>query len=443
MNIRDLAFKVLLSVERGGAYSAIALNNSIKENKLNSLDASFMTSLVYGTLEKKITLDYIIKQYSKIPLRKIELETKIILRMGILQLLFMDKVPESAAVNESVKLAKKNKLQKSTGFINAVLRNITRAKIKYTLPDKNKNKAYYFSVKYSCPENIVKLWIDSYGAEIAENVLKSLSGRPRLNARVNTLKTNSGELVEELKDRGVQAEVSPLDENALVIGNTGSIENLKAFKEGKFYIQDLSSQLCVKALNPNPRDIMIDVCSAPGGKSFTSAQYMENRGKIFAFDIHPHKLKLIGNTAERLGVNIIVTGIRDAEKDKRELPLADRVLCDVPCSGLGILSRKPEIRYRENLFNTGLYELQYNILCNSADFVSAGGILVYSTCTLNPYENTKNAERFLKERKDFEPFKLDLNVNRTIEEKENMITIFPHNNPCDGFFIAAFRRVSV
>lgn len=443
MNIRNSAFKVLLAVERGGAYSAIALNNSIKENNLNSLDASFMTSLVYGTLEKKLTLDYIIKQYSKIPLKKIDLETKIILRMGILQLLFMDKVPESAAVNESVKLAKKRKLQKSAGFINAVLRNITRAEIKYTLPDKNKNRIYYYSVKYSCPEEIINLWIKSYGEENAVGILKSLSGRPPLNARVNTLKTNPNELIKELESENVKAEISEIDSSALVIRGTGSIENLKAFKEGKIYIQDISSQLCVKALNPKPRDIMIDVCSAPGGKSFTSAQYMQNRGKILAYDIHPHKLKLIDKTAKRLGINIIFTDVRDAENDKRDLPLADKVLCDVPCSGLGIMSRKPEIRYKDNLFNPGLYNLQYNILCNSSRFTAVGGILVYSTCTLNPSENNKNAERFLEEHKDFEPYKIDLNVNRTIDEKENMLTIFPHNNPCDGFFISAFRRKSL
>ena len=443
MNIRNSAFKVLLAVERGGAYSAIALNNSIKENNLNSLDASFMTSLVYGTLEKKLTLDYIIKQYSKIPLKKIDLETKIILRMGILQLLFMDKVPESAAVNESVKLAKKRKLQKSAGFINAVLRNITRAEIKYTLPDKNKNRTYYYSVKYSCPEEIINLWIKSYGEENAVGILKSLSGRPALNARVNTLKTTPNDLIKELESENVKAEISEIDSSALVIRGTGSIENLKAFKEGKIYIQDISSQLCVKALNPKPRDIMIDVCSAPGGKSFTSAQYMQNRGKILAYDIHPHKLKLIDKTAKRLGINIIFTDVRDAENDKRDLPLADKVLCDVPCSGLGIMSRKPEIRYKDNLFNPGLYNLQYNILCNSSRFTAVGGILVYSTCTLNSSENNKNAERFLEEHKDFEPYKIDLNVNRTIDEKENMLTIFPHNNPCDGFFISAFRRKSL
>lgn len=440
VNPRNLAFKILLAVEKDGAYSALILNNSIKENKLNSLDASFVSSLVYGALERKLTLDYIIKQYSKIPLRKIELKTKLILRLGILQLLFMDKIPESAAVNESVKLAKKHKLQKSSGFINGILRSITRAEVKYTLPDKEKDFVYYLSVKYSCPKEIVSLWINSYGKDISEEILKSLFGRPKLTARVNTLKTTSEKLIEELESEGVTAEKSTLDENALVLKNTGSIERLKAYKEGKLYIQDLASQLCVKALNPEPRDIMLDVCSAPGGKSFTSAQYMKNRGKIYAFDIYPHKLKLIEKTAERLGISCIFTDIRDAEKDKRELPLADKVLCDAPCSGLGILSRKPEIRYKDNLLNGELPELQYKILCNSSKYVAAGGVLIYSTCTLNPDENGGNAERFLIEHPDFEPLKLNLAVKRAIDEPENTLTLFPGINPTDGFYIAAFRR---
>ena len=443
VNTRNLAFKVLLSVEQNGAYSAIALNNSIKENKLSPLDASFMSSLVYGVLERRLLLDYIIKQYSKIPLKKIELKTKIILRLGILQLLFMDKIPESAAVNESVKLAKKNKLQKSAGFINGILRNSTRAEIKYTLPDKNKDKANYLSINYSCPRDIVELWIKSYGDSITETVLKSLSGRPELTARVNTLKTTPEKLIEELKSEGVEAERSELEANALMLKNTGSVEKLKAFKDGKLYIQDLSSQLCVKALDPQPRDIMLDVCSAPGGKSLTSAQNMNNRGKIYAFDIYEHKLKLINKSAERLGITCIITDVRNASEDKRELPLADRVLCDVPCSGLGIMNRKPEIRYKENILDSSLPKLQYTILCNSSKFVAVGGTLIYSTCTLNPAENNENAERFLEEHPDFQPVKIDLDVKRAVDEPENMLTLFPEINPSDGFFIAAFRRVKL
>ncbi|MCR5653558.1 MAG: 16S rRNA (cytosine(967)-C(5))-methyltransferase RsmB [Ruminococcus sp.] len=442
MNIRNQALKILISVERDGSYSALVINNSIKENKLDRTDASFLSALVYGVLERQITLDYIIKQYSKIPLRKIELKTKLILRLGILQLCFMDKVPESAAVNESVILAKKHKLMKSSGFINGVLRSITRAEAKYTLPDKVKDKEYYYSVKYSCPRELVSLWLSAYGESITESILKNLSGRPQLTARVNTLRTTPDKLISELGKECVNAEKSDIIEDALVLKNTGSIEHLKSYKSGKFYIQDIASQLCVKALDPQPRDIMLDICSAPGGKSFTAAQRMNNRGKIFSFDIYEHKLKLINDTAKRLGIDIIVTDIRNADTDSRELALADRVLCDVPCSGLGVLSRKPEIRYKNDLLSGELPELQYRILCNSAKYTAYGGTLVYSTCTLNPDENIENVKRFLSENPEFRPIDTGLNVEHRIDEPDNVLTLFP-NGKTDGFFIAKFKRIKL
>lgn len=439
MNIRNLALKILVSVERDGAYSTLTIDNSIKENKLNRTDSAFLSALVYGVLERQLTLDYIIKQYSKIPLRKIELRTRIILRLGVLQLLFMDKVPESAAVNESVILAKKHKLTKSSGFINGVLRSITRAEVKYTLPDIKKDKEYFYSVKYSCPRELVALWLKAYGESVTEDILKNLSGRPQLTARVNTLKTSPDELINKLEAEGVQAEKSDIVENALVLKNTGSIDRLKTYKNGELYIQDAASQLCVKALDTQPHDIMLDVCAAPGGKSFAAAQRMKNKGKIYSFDIYEHKLNLINKTANNLGIDIIQTDIRDAEKDNRELPLADKVLCDVPCSGLGVLSRKPEIRYKKDLLNPELPELQYRILCNNARFTAYGGTLVYSTCTLNPAENIDNVKRFLVENPEFKPLKLELGVERVIDEPENVLTLFP-NGKTDGFFIAAFTR---
>ncbi len=441
MNARNIALRILLNIEENGAYSAIALNNEIKLNKLNKLDSSFVSALVYGVLEHKLTLDYIIKQYSKIPLRKIEAKTKNILRLGVLQLLFMDKVPESAAVNESVKLAKKHKLQKSSGFINGILRSITRAEVKYKLPDENIDFIYYLSVKYSCPQDIVRLWIDSYGKDIAVKILESLRGRPSLSARVNTIKTTPDKLIEELKLQGVIAEKSPIIEDAIVLNNTGSIEHLKAYKEGKLYIQDIASQLCVKVLNPKPNDIVYDVCSAPGGKSFTSALLMKNRGKIYAYDIYDHKLKLIDSTAKRLGISCIKTSLRNGETDKQKLLFADKVLCDVPCSGLGVLRRKPEIRYKDNLIMNDLPNLQYKILCNSSRLVSVGGTLVYSTCTLNPLENQSNAEKFLNEHREFEPLKINIGIAHCIDEKDNMLTLFPHFHSTDGFFISVFKRV--
>lgn len=440
-NVRNIALEVLLKIEKESAYSNLALNNAVKENKLNRLDSSFLSALVYGVLERQITLDYILRQYSKVPIRKIEDKTKIILRMGILQLLFMDKVPESAAVNESVILAKKHKLQKSAGFINGVLRNIVRAEVKYTLPDKS-DIVRYFAIKYSMPQEVVSLWINSYGEQNTEKLLESFKGRARIYTRVNTLKTDKASLVKELSEQGVQAEEVGFLQDTLRLENTGSIENLKAFKDGKFHIQDASSQLCVEFLSPKPRQIMLDVCSAPGGKTFTSAQKMNDRGKVFSCDVYEHKLRLIRAGAKRLGLNSVVTVLRDAEKGDKLLPIADRILCDVPCSGLGILSRKPEIRYKKDIISDDLSELQYKILCKSAELLAGGGRLVYSTCTLNPKENNENAKRFLEEHPQFYGIKLDLpnGIERAVSEEDYEITLMPFKVPTDGFYIAVFGK---
>lgn len=440
-NPRNIALGVLIKIENDGAYSNIALNNAIKENKLSGVDSAFVSALVCGVLERKITLDYIIKSYSKIPLRKIEAKTKNILRLGLYQLLFMDKVPESAAVNESVNLAKKHGLQKSAGFINGILRSVTRAEVKYTLPDRA-NPIYYLSVKYSVPESVVRLWINSYGELCTEEILKSLFGRPKICCRVNTLKTNSDILIAELEKQGVNAAESDILPDALYLEHTGSLERLKAYRDGLMHIQDVSSQLCVNLLSPKPRQIMLDVCSAPGGKSFTAAQYMNDRGKIFACDMYEHKLSLIKAGAKRLGISSIVTLLRDAERGEINLPSADRILCDVPCSGLGIMSRKPEIRYKDNIVDNDLPDLQYKILSQSAKYLAPGGMLVYSTCTLNPNENNKNAERFLCEHPDFYGIKLKLpeKIKRSLDEKPYEITLMPRSGGTDGFYISLFGR---
>lgn len=440
-NSRNIALKVLLKIEQDNAYSNLALNYAIKENKLNSLDSSFVSALVYGVLEKQLTLDYIIKQYSKIPLRKIELKTKIILRMGILQLIFMDKIPESAAVNESVNLAKKHKLQKSAGFINGILRSVTRAEVKYKLPDSS-DKIYFYSIKYSVPQELVRLWLDSYGEDNTEKLLQSLCGRPKLCVRANTLKTNTNLLQESFADCNIKSTVVPFMPDALYLENTGSIEHIKAYKDGLFHVQDLSSQLCVKYLDLKPHNVMFDVCSAPGGKSFTAAQLMQDKGKIFAFDLYDAKLNLIRNGAKRLGISSIVASKRDAAKSSVQLPMADRILCDVPCSGLGVLSRKPEIRYKENLISEDLPQLQYKILCNSAKNLAVGGRLVYSTCTLNPKENNSNVSRFLEEHHDFcgVDIKLPNEITRSFDEQPYEITLMPHTAGTDGFYFAVLER---
>lgn len=438
---RNIALGVLLKIENDKAYSNLALNHAIRDNALGGLDSAFVSALVYGVLERQLTLDYVIKQHSKIPLRKIEIKTKLILRLGLYQLLFMDKVPDSAAVNESVNLAKKHRLQKSAGFINGVLRAVTRAENRLPLPPET-DKIYYNSIKFSVPQDLVRLWVNSYGELIAAALMQALGGRPPLCIRVNTLKITPENLIDRLAEEGVHARQSELLPNALLLSSTGSIESLRAYREGLFHVQDLSSQLCVDFLSPAPRDTLLDVCAAPGGKSFTSAQYMNDRGRVFACDLYDHKCRLMRSGAARLGITCLSAVKRDAAAAEVPLPKANRVLCDVPCSGLGILSRKPEIRYKSDLIDNTLPEVQYRILSQSAALVSDGGVLVYSTCTLNPAENNENAARFLREHPDFEGVALALpqGVRRAFDEQPYELTLMPHTAGTDGFYLAVFRR---
>lgn len=440
-NPRNIAYKILLKIEIDNSYSSLLLQNSLKENKLSKLDVSFVSAIVYGVIERQITLDYILKQYSKIPLRKIEKKTLVILRMGLYQILYMDKVPDSAAVNESVKLAKKQHLIQSSGFINGILRSFLRADKEYKLPDVN-YKSLYLYVLYSCPEEIISMWLKSYGEENTKGILKSLFNRPPLYARVNTLKISTDDLIKILKESGIKAEKTDILNTALLIENTGSIDKIKAFQNGLFYIQDLSSQICVELISAKPHHLVMDVCSAPGGKSTGCAINMQNKGKVYAYDMYEHKVKLINSSLKRLGINIVNSSVRDAQKDNRDLPLMDRVLCDVPCSGLGILRRKPEIRYKKDILDNTLPEIQYEILKNNSRYVSFGGLLIYSTCTLNPKENREVADRFLHENKDFEPYNIKMSdkIKRGINEPENQLTLFPHINNTDGFFISVFRK---
>lgn len=441
-DVRKIAFNTLYRVLFDEGYSALVLNNAIKDNNLNKVDASFLSHLVYGVLERKMLLDHILSQYSKIKPKKIENKTLLILELGLFQLLFMDKVPSNSAVDESVKLSKKVGAYKSSGFINAVLRSFLRADMKYTLPD-SKDKIKRLSVEYSTPEFLVSMWISQYGKDNALNILKGLAQRPPLTIRVNTLKTTKEELTKELTECGVEVENIGFLPNALNISNTGSIELLKPFKDGKFYVQDSASQLCCEILGATDNMTVCDVCSAPGGKSIYSAIRMNNKGKVYSYDLYDHKIKLINDSANRLSIDIIDAQVRDALDENMPLPACDRLLCDVPCSGFGIIRRKPEIRYKKATIVDNLPQLQYSILCKNADALADGGVLVYSTCTLTDAENKDNVNRFLSEHRDFVPEPIDLpdNFSRFIDEPEHMLTLLPFSGMTDGFFIAKFRKV--
>ena len=439
-NVRKTAYQVLYRVLYEDAYSAIAVNNAVKEENLNGLDASFLSALVYGVLERKLTLEYIIRQYSSIRIKKIEKKTLIILYLGFYQLLDMDKVPDSAAVNESVKLCKQLKLFHSSGFVNAVMRNFVRADKAYKLPDKG-DTVKYLSVMYSCPESLVEEFIIDYGRELTETILKGTLGRPPVTVRVNTLKTDKQTLMKALTEQGIGVEEISFLENSLNLSHTGALENIPQFREGHFFVEDAASQLCAEILGAEKGEHIADVCAAPGGKSFYSAIRMENSGQIYSYDIHEHKLGLIQKTAEKLGISIIEAGLRDASQPT-DLPQCERILCDVPCSGLGILRRKPEIRYKTDTNIDILTKLQYSILCISARYLPTDGILVYSTCTIRKAENHAIIRRFLSEHPDFvmESLSLPDGIAHQIDEDDGCLTLLPGVYDTDGFFIAKLRK---
>jgi len=347
----------------------------------------------------------------------------------------MDKIPDSAAVNESVLLAKNNKCDFGTGLVNAVLRKVSEngKSILESLQGEER-----VSVIYSAPLELVKFLNYHYGEENAEMILKYALNLKEITIRVNTLKTTDDKLIDILKEEKVVAKKTFL-KNALIIETNGAVYELSAYKKGLFYVEDISSQICVSELGLKENDKFIDICSAPGGKSFTAAQYMNNKGTIFSCDIHSHRVELIKSGAERLGLTCIKPTENDATVFNEEFTNADCVLCDVPCSGLGIIGKKPEIKYKSLDETKELIPVQKQILMTASQYVKKGGTIIYSTCSINPNENRKVCDWFLKENGDFETVKVAPDIERCIDEGD-YLTLTPHINNCDGFFIAKFIR---
>ena len=434
---RQSAFDILFKVERNGAYSNLALDSELENNTDSVQDSAFLTALVYGTLERLLTIDYNLSLYLKQPLKKLKPEVLIALRLGTYQILFMDKVPTRAAVNESVQLVKNNRAAFASGLVNAVLRNV--AKNGLQIPESD-NEVYNLSVRFSFPEWLVEMWIKAYGTQTAFELLESMSTRAPINIRVNTQKCSTDELIEILKADGVEVKKIDWLPNALELVNPGAVESLKAYKDGLFHVQDLSSQLCCAELGPKAGDRVFDMCAAPGGKSFTLSQLMECKGDLLSFDVYDSRLSLIENGAKRLGLDNISVASNNAAEFNSALGEADKVLCDVPCSGLGVLRRKPEIRYKEHRDIDKLPVMQYDILCSCSKYVKKGGKLVYSTCSVNLSENEEVCERFLSEHKNFKAVKPLPELSQRFGSENKYLTLMPHINETDGFFIASFVR---
>jgi 16S rRNA (cytosine967-C5)-methyltransferase len=445
MNSREIILKILIDINANGAYSNISINRHLKNNK-NIENENFIREIVYGVIENKLYLDYIISQVSKTKIDKIHSTTLEILRMGVYQIIFMDKIPDRASVNESVNLSKKYGHKGIAGFVNGVLRNISRNKEKL-MEVKKEDKIDFLSIKYSYPKWIIRNWIKEYNYEFTEEILKGDNSRPKLNIRVNTLKINRDKLLDIFSNYGFNAYKTKYAKDGLIIENPSRINSLEEYKKGYFTIQDESSMLVSQIIDPVEGYLVLDLCSAPGGKSTHMGQLMKNNGKIISRDIYEHKLQLVENNANRLGIDIIETETFDAIKlDKNLIGKVDYCIIDAPCSGLGIIRRRPEIKW--NRIEKDIEELkniQWEILNNAKDYLKIGGIMVYSTCTISKGENENMVEKFLLENKEFQLVdfydKFDSKENIS-NSREGHIQLFPHIHNTDGFFISKLKKIN-
>ncbi len=421
-NVRKTALTLLGKCADAEQYSNLALDTAIKRGDFSPADRGLLTSLVYGTLERLLTLDYQIERLSSRPLSELDAETKSILRLGLYQLLYLDRVPDHAAVNETVELAPR----RTRGFVNAILRELLRREKRLELPDATSEPMAYLSVKYSFAEGICAAFVEEFGMLRAESILSAFCTQPPLTLRVNTLKISRAELKKKIAAAGFEAHETTKAASGLLLASA-PVRALPGFDDGWFFVQDEASQLCVEALDAQPGMTLLDACACPGSKSFGAAIEMENRGCVISCDLHKNKLSLVQDGAARLGISIIETEARDARTERDEWKEKfDRVLCDVPCSGFGVFAKKPELRYKEIEKSAALPDIQLAILENAARMLAPGGRLVYSTCTLLHRENGGNIQRFLQAHPDF----------TLLRER----TLYPDIDSTDGFYFAVLAR---
>ena len=433
LNLRKLVYNSLISCAENEKFANLEADTVLKRNALSPSEKAFFTAFFYGVTERQITLDYQIKKLSVTPIEKLQTKVLILLRMGMYQILFMDTVPDHAAVNETVALAKETVNMGAVGYINGILRAATRSlksndgALKLITTSREKDICGYLSITYSYPRYLCKLWVNAYGEENAERIMKAQNERSVTTVRVNTLNTTRDEYLSRLSANGIAAEASENTLDGIHLTAGAAITSLPDFENGAFFVQDDASRLCVEELDPREGESILDACACPGGKSFASAIKMKNNGSVTSCDLHESKLSLIENGAKRLGISIITAIQSDSSVFKPEWEEKfDRVLCDVPCSGFGTISKKPDLRLKIADSVKELPSIQLSIVSNCARYVKKGGTLVYSTCTLNPAENEENVARFLSEHSEFSL------VSQT--------TKFPFEGDLDGFFFAKMKK---
>lgn len=443
---RELVLGILLEVTRDGEYSHIALRNVLnKYQYMDKKERAFITRVTEGTLEHMIELDYIINQFSKVRVNKMKPVIRNILRSAVYQLKYMDSVPNSAACNEAVKLATKKGFSNLKGFVNGVLRNIERNLEHLTYPDET-NLIEYLHVKYSMPKWILEQWLSKYDKDTVETMLKDFQKEKPTTIRCNRNQMSQEVLAAELETEGVHVEKHPYLPYALRISGYDYLGDLKAFQQGAFYVQDISSMLVSHIAQPREGDVVIDVCAAPGGKALHMAELLQGTGHVEARDLTDYKVNLIHENIVRSGMSNIGAVRWDATVlDEKSVEQADIVIADLPCSGLGVLGKKTDLKYKmSEQMQSDLVKLQREILSTVKQYVKPGGTLVYSTCTIHEAENKGNVDWFLKANPDFELVSIKENLCEELQGRvveEDCLQLLPGIDESDGFFIAKLKKV--
>lgn len=444
LNEREIVLGILLEISQEKTYSHIALNNVLsKYQYLEKKERAFITRLTEGTLERRIELDYIINQFSKTPVRKMKPAIREILRSAVYQLRYMDSVPASAVCNEAVKLAVKKGFSGLRGFVNGVLRSISRNLDQIEWPSMN-HPEEYLSVKYSMPQWIVKRWLCAYEKETVEGMLTAFLTRKPMTIRCNLTQIQPETLKDKLENEGIQVERHPYLSYAFVISGVDYLGGLESFRQGDFYIQDISSMLVGELANPEAGAYVLDVCAAPGGKALHVAEKLKGTGTVEARDLTEYKVNLIRENITRSKMQNVEAVCMDATvRDENSIQKADVLIADLPCSGLGILGRKPDLKYNQSeQAVTELAKLQREILSTVQEYVKPGGTLVYSTCTITKEENMENVQWFLKEYPEYIPEDIGGALCEELRPwvKHGCLQLLPGIHQSDGFFIVKLRR---
>lgn len=434
MSARNTALAALIACRKNDAWSDGVLKDYIRRDRLDSRDAALATRLCYGVVQNRLLLDFYLTEFVKGGLRKLQPVVQDILRLGVYQIVFMDRIPPSAAVNEAVEQGKRYANPRAAGLINGVLRSVLRA-------GKDLPQPSDLSTRYSHPEGLVELLRDNVGEDLLEPLLQSHNTSPATVVQVNPLKTTEADLCRRWDEQGVTYVPHPWMPGCYELSGTGNLEQMDTFRDGSLLVQDAAAKLPAVVAGIEPGMSILDCCAAPGGKSFAAAMALQNQGKLISCDIHPHKIQLIEKGAERLGIETLTAQVQDASAFNPQWENAmDVVLADVPCSGLGTIRKKPDIRYKALKPLEGLPAVQRRILDNVCRYVRPGGVLVYSTCTILHRENEDIVDSFLREHPDFAAERMALPEGLGAGAVSRL-TLLPCVHQCDGFFVAKLRKL--